>query len=77
MMSHLDYTSRAVRKYALKTLSHLVIAKGDPENVALFRHIYDTLALKILVANKRQNVKELKLLFKSLFFCMRAIKDGN
>lgn len=35
------------------------------------------MALKILVANKKQNVKELKLLFKGLFFCMRAIKDHN
>ena len=76
-MSHLDYTSRAVRKYSLKTLQHLVIAKGEPGNIALFRQIYDTLALKILVANKKQNVKELKLLFKGLFFCMRAIKDNN
>lgn len=37
MMSHLDYTARAVRKYALKTLGLLVAAKGEPDNIALFR----------------------------------------
>lgn len=77
MMSHLDYTSSAVRKSALKTLPHLITAKGEPDNIALFRTIYDTLAVRIVVANKKQNVKELKLLFKGLFFCMQSIKENN
>lgn len=77
MMGHLDYTSRAVRKQALKTLGNLVIAKGEPDNLVLFRKIFDSLALKILLSNKKQDVKELKLLFKGLFLCMRAIRDNN
>ena len=77
MMKHLDYTSRAVRKQALKTLANLVIAKGEPDNLVLFRKIFDSLALKILLSNKKQDVKELKLLFKGLFMCMRAIRDNN
>jgi hypothetical protein len=53
MMKHLDYTSRAVRKHALKTLANLIVARGEPENLALFRSIYDALALRIIVANKK------------------------
>ena len=77
MMSHLDYTSRAVRKHAMKTLANLIIALGEPDNLVLFRKIFDSLALKILVVNKKQDVKELKLLFKGLFLCMRAVRDNN
>ena len=53
MMSHLSYTSRAVRKHALKTLSFLVIAKGEPDNIALFRQMYDSIALRMLMMNKK------------------------
>lgn len=53
MMSHLDYHSRAVKKSCVRTLSHLIIAKGEPENLALLHKIYDTLSLKILIANKK------------------------
>jgi len=77
MMSHLDYTSRAVRKHSLKTLANLIVAQGEPDNITLFRKIFDTLALKILVVNKKKDVKELKLLFKGLFLCMRAVRDNN
>lgn len=77
MMKHLDYTSRAIRKYALKTLANLIVAKGEPDNLVLFRNIYDALALRIIMANKKSDVKELKLLFKGLFLSMRAIKDNN
>lgn len=77
MMKHLDYTSRAVRKHALKTLANLIVARGESQNLLLFRQIFDALALRIIVANKKQDVKELKLLFKGLFLSMRAIRDNN
>jgi hypothetical protein len=32
MMKHLNFTSRMVRKNALKTLEYLLIAKGEPSN---------------------------------------------
>jgi hypothetical protein len=40
MMKHLNFTSRMVRKNALKTLEYLLIAKGEPSNLELFRKIY-------------------------------------
>lgn len=35
------------------------------------------MALFILSENKKRNVKELKLIFKELFKCMRVIKDNK
>ena len=77
LLRHLDYTSRAVRKFVLKTLPQLLTAKGEPENVALFRQLYDIIALKIIMAQKKENVKEMKLLFKGMFLCLRAIGENE
>lgn len=56
----------------------LVAKKEKPEEqVALFRQIYETLALYIIMNNKQQNVKEVKLLFKELFHCMRVLSENE
>jgi len=77
LQSHMTYTSRTLRKFAMKTFQHLLRAQGEPANLTLFSSTYDLFALCILKANKNQDAKELKLLFKELFHCMRVISENE
>jgi hypothetical protein len=54
-----------------------LIATGEPNNLALFKDIYSLLGMHILMANKKGQVKELKLLFKEMFHCMRVISQNE
>ena len=77
LQAHMGHTSRLLRKYVLKTFQHLIAAKPAPANVSLFARIFDLFALRILTANKDQNVKELKLLFKELYHCMKVVSENE
>ena len=50
---------------------------GDSANMTLFKEVYGLLGLYILKANKEDNVKELKLLFKELFHCMKVVSQNK
>jgi len=77
LQSHMNYTSRTLRKFALKTFQYLIKAQGEPNNLTLFSSIYDLFALGILKANKDQDTKQIKLLFEELFHCMKAISENE
>lgn len=53
------------------------MAVGEPANLALFKEIYGLLGMNMLMANKKCQVKELKLLFKEMFHCMRVISENE
>jgi hypothetical protein len=38
--SHVNHFSKAIRKAALKTFQYLLIATGEPNNLALFKEFY-------------------------------------
>lgn len=71
------FFSKAVRKACLKTFQYLLVAKGEPANLTLFKEIYMLFALRLNEVRKQENVKEMKLVFKELFHCMRVIKDNE
>lgn len=73
----MGHFSRAIRKAALKTFQFLLIAQGAPDNLAFFKELYGLLGLSIMKAHKNNDVKEMKLLFKSLFHCMRVISQNE
>lgn len=77
LKSHINHFSRAIRKAALKTFQYLLIAVGEPNNVAFFKDIYNLFGLNIIIANKKENIKEVKLLFKEMFHCMRVISENK
>jgi hypothetical protein len=39
--------------------------------------MYQLLGMAVMKAHKNNDVKEMKLLFKALFHCMRAIADAE
>jgi len=75
----MNFTSRILKKYALKTFQHLLTAKSEKpeEQVQLFRSNFELFALHILTANKQENLKDVKVLFKELFHCMRVTSETN
>jgi hypothetical protein len=74
---HMNFTSKTLRKLCLKTFQHLLIAKAEPQNVALFRQFYDLFVMNILGANTKGDHKGVKILFKELFHCMRVISENE
>ena len=37
LQNHMNFTSKALRKLALKTFQHLLVAEGEGRNTALFQ----------------------------------------
>lgn len=77
LKANIGHFSKAIRKAALKTFQYLLIAQGEPQNLALFKEFYGLLGMSMLKALQDENVKELKLLFKELYHCMRAISQNE
>ena len=77
LKSHMNFTSRALRKTCLKTFQYLLIAKGEPNNLALFREFYELFIMNILWANAKGDIKAMNTLFKELFHCMRVINENE
>jgi hypothetical protein len=73
LKAHMSHFSKAIRKASLKTFQYLLIAQGEPHNLAFFKEIYGLLGMAILKAHKSDNVKEIKLLFKEMYHCMKVI----
>ena len=57
----------------MKTFQYLLIALGEEKNMDLFKEVYGLFSMNILKENKKENIKEVKLLFKELFHCMKVI----
>ena len=75
LYKHFGYLARQVRKNAMKTLQYCLIAKnGEP---ALLHAMFDQFAFAILKANKKQDTKELKLVYKELYKCLDAAKEAK
>jgi hypothetical protein len=74
---HISHFSRAIRKRALKTFQYLLVAEGEPNNLKVFKDIYNQLGMHVFMANKKDNVKDLKLIFKEMFHCMRVISQNT
>ena len=79
LQQHMSFShARVLRKYALKTLQYILLAKQPSGNQALFHQLFDQFSLHILsTACKEGGLKDLKLYFKELFHCMRVVKDNN
>jgi len=77
LQNHMNFTSKTLRKLCLKTFQHLLIAKGEPQNVALFRQFYELFVMNILGTNTKGDLKAVKTLFKELFHCMRVISENE
>jgi len=77
MKANVNHYSKAIKKAALKTLQYLLIAVGEPNNLAMFKDIYGLIGMNILMANKKGAVKDVKLLFKEMFHCMRVISQNE
>jgi hypothetical protein len=77
LKANIGHFSRAIRKAALKTFQYLLVAQGAPTNVAFFKEVYGLLGMSLVKAHKNRDVKEMKLLFKALFHCMRVISQND
>jgi len=77
LKANIGHFSRAIRKAALKTFQYLLVAQGEPSNLAFFKELYGLLGMSIMKALKNRDVKEMKLLFKALFHCMRVIGQNE
>ena len=77
LKSNIGHFSKAIRKASLKTFQHLLVAQGAPANLAFFKELYGLLGLTIMQSLKKNDVKEIKLLFKELFHCMRVISQNE
>lgn len=75
--AHMTHFSKAIKKAALKTFQHLLFALGDPNNMKLYKEVYGLFGLYILKANKDENIKDMKLLFKELFHCMKVVSQNE
>jgi hypothetical protein len=77
LKKNINHFSRAIRKASLKTFQYLLVAVGEPDNSALFREFYGLLGMNILMANKKEEMKDMKLLFKEMFHCMRVMSQNE
>jgi hypothetical protein len=77
LKDHITHFSKAIRKAALKTYRFILTAIPEPDNSKFFRQIYNIFGLNIVMANKKDNVKELKILFKEMYHCMRIISENE
>jgi hypothetical protein len=77
LQQHMNFTSKALRKLALKTFQHLLVAEGEGRNTALFQQFYELFILHILGANGKNDLKGVKVLFKELFHCMKVISENE
>lgn len=77
LKAHIGHFSKAIRKASLKTFQYLLIALGEPQNITFFKEIYGLLGMAILKAHKQDNVKEIKLLFKEMYHCMKVISQNE
>ena len=77
LKDHINHFSKSIRKSSLKTFHHIMAAQGEPENLKFFKEVYGLLGLNIIMANKKEDVKEMKLLFKEMFHCMRVISQNE
>lgn len=77
LKTHINHFSKAIRKASLKTYRFILLALDPSSNQKFFRQIYNIFGLNIVMANKKDNVKEVKLLFKELYHCMRIISENE
>ena len=78
LIPHMDYHSKMLQKSALKTFQYLLVAKGEPGNQQLFLgQVYDHFAMKILKAKQTGNLKDMKMLFKELYHCMKVLSENE
>ena len=75
MYNNMGHVSRQLRKNAMKTLQACLEARGGEP--ALLHTIYTRFAMMISAANKKDNFKELKLLYKRLYQCLRTAADAE
>ena len=74
---HIQHFCKDIRKKALKTFQYILIAEGEPNNLKTFKDIYNQLGMGLFMANGKGDVKNLKLIFKELFHCMRVISQNK
>mmetsp|Transcript_8900 Transcript_8900/g.6653 ORF Transcript_8900/g.6653 Transcript_8900/m.6653 type:complete len:441 (-) Transcript_8900:55-1377(-) len=78
MIQHIDYKySRAVRKFAMKTVRNILVSLGEPDNVVVFKGIFPQYCQMIQKANATKDLKELKLVIKHLFLSSKALSEEN
>ncbi len=73
------YPSRWRKRHALETIQHGVASKaGKPRGqIASGRQTSELCARHSSKANKAENIKDVKLFFKELLHCMKAITESE
>ena len=77
LKKHITHFSKEIRKAAMKTFQYLLTALGEGNNMTLFKEVYGLFSMNILMANKKENIKEVKLLYKEMFHCMKVISNSE
>ena len=75
---HMTYPhNKSVRKYALRTFTNILIAIGEPNNIALLNQAFPTYLQEITKALDKMDQKNTKLWVQQLANILRALNKHN
>lgn len=69
--------SRAVRKFSLKTIRNILSALNEPHNTGAFKLVFPTFVKGITEALQKEDLKELKLLWKYFYLNCKALTESE
>lgn len=76
--AHMTYAhSKVIRKKALMTFRHILVAMGEPNNLRLFQEAFPTYTSQIADAHKKMDKKLTKLYIKQLADVLRDLNKHN
>ena len=78
VISHMTFDhSKAIKKFALKTFTNLLIAAGEPHNVTLMQQSFNLYTENLEKALSRHDEKQAKIMIKALANNLRALNKHN
>lgn len=78
MIEHTQYKfSRIIRKYSFRTITSILSAVAEPMNVTLFKNMFPMFIQLLEKANTAMDIKEIKLILKSLFLNCKVLNEEN
>lgn len=78
MTANMDYFySKAVRKYAMKTLNSTLTALGEPRNVQVFTGLFDKFTAMLTKSLEREDLREIKIVLKHLWLMVKNLNETN
>lgn len=76
--SHMSYPdSRQIRKFALKTFKNILVAVGEPNNIALFQQHLHLFTDQITLYLNKMDKKNVKLCMQQLAETLKALNEHN